>query len=451
VLAADVVRSFRLTAAASEVPVLGSRKTRVFAYNGRVPGPEIRVRRGERMRIVVANRLAEPTTVHWHGIRLPHAMDGVPFVTQQPIAPGGEFTYEFTPPDAGTFMYHSHQRSDVQVPMGLFGPLIVEEREPVAVDRDLTWLLSDWRLDEDGQISADFGNMMDVGMAGRLGNVVTINGRPRAAWPTQAGERVRLRIVNMASARFFLLSFDGHRPFVIARDGQPVAPHEPDGEGLMLGPGMRVDLMLDMTGSPGSVYAVWESFYGGEPYRLAQFAYAKEAKPGGRAGAAPLRLPPNGLPEPDVRGAVRHLIAFGGGMMGGMGGMMGGGRHGMMGGRHGMMGGRMGDAVWSVNGVAAAGAVMAPMFTLARGKSSVLTLRNDTSWPHTIHLHGHSFREIARNGSAVKDRPWLDTVMLAPQESVDVAFVADNPGDWMIHCHILDHQEAGMMALIRVA
>ena len=445
---AEPMRTFRLTAATSEAALLNVLKTRVWSYNGRVPGPELRVRQGERVRIVVANKLSEPTTVHWHGVRLPNAMDGVPVVTQKPIMPGEEFVYEFAPPDAGTFMYHSHQRGDVQVPMGLFGSLIVEERAPVAVDRELTWLLSDWRLDDDGQISEDFGAMMDVGMAGRIGNVVTVNGRTPGAWPVRSGERVRLRIVNMASARFFLLSFEGHRPQVVAYDGQPIAPHELDSEGLQLGPGMRADLIVDMTGEPGSKYAVWDAFYDGGSYQLAALAYAKEKATSGRAGAAPLRLPANAIPEPNVSAAPRHLIAFGGGMMGGMGGMMGmPGGHGMMGGHMGMMGG----AVWSVNGVAASAGDMTPQFTFARGSSHILTLRNDTNWLHTIHLHGHSFREIARNGGAVRDRPWRDTVIIAPQESVDVAFVADNPGTWMIHCHILDHQEAGMMALIRVA
>jgi FtsP/CotA-like multicopper oxidase with cupredoxin domain len=442
-------RTFRLRAGPSDVSLVSGGKTRVWSYNGSVPGPAIRARQGERIRIMVANGLDEPTTVHWHGIRLANAMDGVPFVTQKPIAPGGEFSYEFPSPDAGTFMYHSHQRGDVQIPMGLFGPLIVEESGPVAVDRDVTWLLSDWRLDRDGQISRDFGSMIDVGMAGRLGNVVTVNGRVPGAWTVRAGERVRLRMVNMASARFFSLSFGRHRPSVIAYDGQPVEPHEPQGGRLILGPGMRADVVVDMTGEPGSTHAVWDSFYEGEPYRVATFAYAKEKAPAGHAGAATLRLPANRLAEPMIEKAARHLIAFGGGMgMGGMGGMMGmPGRHGMMGGRMGMMGG----AMWSINGVSATGPDLAPLFTFARGKSYVLTLRNDTNWLHTVHLHGHSFREVARNGAAVAHRPWRDTVLIAPQENVEVAFVADNPGDWMIHCHILDHQEAGMMGVIRVS
>src|SRR3546814_13108786 len=110
-------------------------------------------------------------------MRVPNAMDGVPHLTQKPVAPGETFHYEFECPDAGTFWYHPHQRSLEQVGRGLYGPLIVEEPEPVAVDRDVTWVLDDWRLLTDASISGDFGSMMDTGMAGRIGNTVTINGR----------------------------------------------------------------------------------------------------------------------------------------------------------------------------------------------------------------------------------------------------------------------------------
>jgi len=127
---------------------LGTRPpaTAVWAYNGTVPGPEIRVRQGERVRVAVENRLVEETTVHFHGIRLPNAMDGVPHLTQEPIRPGNTFVYEFDLPDAGTYWYHPHTNSAEQVWRGLSGPLIIEEREPIRVDRDVVWFLSDWRL-----------------------------------------------------------------------------------------------------------------------------------------------------------------------------------------------------------------------------------------------------------------------------------------------------------------
>ena len=444
---AQAIREFRLMAQSGRIPLLGPgySETAVWCYGDGVPGPEIRARQGERIRIVVQNRLEQTTTVHWHGLRVPNAMDGVPHLTQPPIKVGSDFTYEFELRDAGTYLYHSHDHGNVQVPMGLFGPLIVEEPEPIPVDRDLTWMLSDWRLTRDAQISSDFGNFMDMSMAGRIGNTVTINARMPGSWSVRAGERIRLRIINTASARLFALSFDDHRPRVIALDGQPVEPHEPEQRLVILGPGMRADLVIDMTGDPGGSYAIRDSFYTGQSYKLAEFTYSEDKPLRSRPPEAAIKLPTNTMPEPDPDKAERHTVAFGGGMMGMMGGRGMGGMGGMMGGMRGRGG------MWTINGVAATGPAMEPFLMLDRGRSYILSLRNDTAWFHPIHLHGHSFRVIARNGASTRNREWRDTVLIAPRESADIAFVADNPGDWMIHCHILDHQEGGMMGVIRVA
>ena len=162
--------------------------------------------------------------------------------------PGERFVYEFDAVDAGTFWYHPHQRSFEQVGRGLYGPLIVEEPEPVRVDRDVTWVLGDWRLTKSGAISEDFGNRHDIHHNGRVGNTVTINGRVPDSFAVRKGERIRLRLINAANARIFSLDFAGHEPIVIALDGQPVTPHAPDGGRVVLGPAMRVDLIIDMTG-----------------------------------------------------------------------------------------------------------------------------------------------------------------------------------------------------------
>jgi FtsP/CotA-like multicopper oxidase with cupredoxin domain len=171
-------------------------------------------------------------------------MDGVPGLTQPPIPPGETFAYAFTPPDAGTFWYHSHEDSAVQLGRGLAGALIVEEPDPPPVDRDLVWVIQDWRLTPDGQITPGFVNAMEAAMSGRVGNTITINGRVPDAMPVRAGERIRLRLVNAASARIMALRFEGHRPVVIALDGQPCEPHEPEDKRVLLGPAMRADLML---------------------------------------------------------------------------------------------------------------------------------------------------------------------------------------------------------------
>ncbi len=477
------VRDVNLTVGKAQVPLLGGTRslTAMWAFDGQVPGPEIRARQGERLRVTVENRLDDETTVHWHGLRVPNAMDGVPHLTQKPIAPGQSFVYEFDLPDAGTYWYHPHHHSSEQVGRGLFGPLIVEEREPIAVDRDITWVLSDWRLTSDGQIAGGFDNFMDAGMSGRIGNTVTVNGRISETFPVRRGERIRLRLINSANARIFGLTFDGHDPLVIAYDGQPVEPHRPEGGLVILGPAMRADLVIDCTGAMGKRFTVTDSYYRGQANRMLDLVYEaaplRDAPLGG-----PIVLPANTMPEPNLNSARIHNVTFGGGMMAGM--RMGGGRGGAnsvgrgsgsgaatgpgRGSGMGSMGG-MGSGsgsgsgigsgsgmmmhtagIWTINGVSATGHIMNPMLTLPRGQSTVFAMANETAWDHPIHLHGHSFRVISRNGQPTRHRECQDTVLMAPRERVDIAFVADNPGNWMFHCHILEHMAAGMMGVIRV-
>ncbi|MFN3261186.1 MAG: multicopper oxidase family protein [Pikeienuella sp.] len=425
----------------------------VWCYGGAVPGPEIRVRQGARLRIEVENALAEETTVHWHGLRVPNGMDGVPHLTQAPIAPGEAFAYAFDAVDAGTFWYHPHQRSFEQVGRGLYGALIVEEETPPRADRELAWVLDDWRLTQDAAIAADFGGFHDMSHAGRLGNTVTINGRIPDAVPVRTGERIRLRLINAANARIFALDFGDLAPQVIALDGQPVTPHATPGGRVVLGPAMRADLMLDVTVGPGETISVIDRFFAQDPYALVDLAVAetplRDAPPDWS-----MALAPNPLSEPDLARARRHEVTFTGGMMGGMVerqmGLSGGsGIGGMMGG--GMMNRMHDGGIWFVNGVAAEGHILDPMLTLARDASHVIAMTNATAFHHPIHLHGHSFRVISRNGTPTPHREWQDTVLMAPRERVEIAFVADNPGDWMFHCHILEHQASGMMGVIRVA
>jgi FtsP/CotA-like multicopper oxidase with cupredoxin domain len=423
-------------------------QTGVWCYDGSVPGPEIRLRQGERLRITVENRLPQDTTVHWHGLRIPNAMDGAPYVTQPPIQPEESFVYQFTVPDAGTFWYHPHAHSTEQVGRGLIGALVIEEPQPPRVDRDLVWVLGDFRLNDDASVAGGFGNRMEMSMSGRIGNTVTINGRVPDRFRVRSGERVRLRLINAAPARIFGLEFRGHRPLLVAFDGQPVEPHTPEGGRVVFGPAMRSDLILDMTGNPGHSATVVDTFYKDLEYKLVEISYTEEQPLRAQPLAAPAKLPPNPIPEPDLANAQRHDVTLTGGMMGGMG--MGGGMVGMMGGMVGMMGGSM----WAINGTAVMNddmRHMKPVLTLTRGKSYVLAIDNQTAWHHPMHLHGHSFRVITRNGARTKYREWRDTILVPPRERAEIAFVADNPGDWMFHCHILDHQESGMMSIIRVA
>ena len=187
--ASSTPRELRLRAAPASARLIpgSERETAVWAYGGEVPGPVLRFRQGERVRIHFTNDLPQPTTVHWHGLRVPNGMDGVPGISQAPVPPGGAFVYEFDLEDAGTYWYHPHFRSAEQQDRGLHGALVVEERDPPPVDRDLVWLLDDWRLDREAAIVDDFDNRHDASHAGRLGNTATLRRPSRCARASACG------------------------------------------------------------------------------------------------------------------------------------------------------------------------------------------------------------------------------------------------------------------------
>lgn len=436
----------RLLAKPGRVQLVGRShpKTDVWCYDGRVPGPELRVRQGDRLTVRFKNGLPEDTTVHWHGLRIPNAMDGVPHLTQPPVATGESFTYSFVVPDAGSHWYHPHARSASQVGRGLYGALIVEEREPPKVDRELTWLLDDWRMDKKAALVGGFDNRHDRAHAGRIGNTVTVNGVIPETEPVRAGERIRLRLINVANARFFALNFARHQPVIIALDGQPCDPHAPEDGRIVLGPAMRADVMIDMSGRPGEKFTVIDDYYKKAAYRLLDLAYQRQRPLRESPLDAALRLPANPLPEPKLRGAVRHEVLLEGGAMGGMAGANYRGR---------LMSVRdlnRENQFWALNGEASHGHKMPPMLTYKRGQSAVIEMFNDSFFEHPMHLHGHAFKVLKRDGKPVPHNIWRDTVIVSRQQRVEIAFVADNPGDWMFHCHILEHQEAGMMGVVRV-
>ena len=437
--------AYRLTAlpAKTRIKAEPAGETAIWSYGGQVPGPVIRARQGQKLRIEFENKLEEPTTVHWHGLRIPNAMDGVPELTQPPVQPGERFVYEFVPPDAGTFWYHPHLRSDVQLARGLYGALIVEEAAAPKVDRDLLWVLDDWRLKDDGSINDDFGHRHDISHEGRMGNTVTLNGRPPGPIAVRPGERVRLRLVNTANARVFGLRFKDIPGTIVAYDGQPVAPHAPVDGRVVLGPGMRADLIVDVPSEAGGRNTVVDDYYEDKAYDLTTLV--REGAPLRDAPPPPLTLPANPLPEPDIDGAEVQDVLIEGGAKGFL--------------EEAIYKGekfkprtlfRKHRKIWTLNGIAAHSMVMEPMFTLKRGRSYRWKIKNDTAWDHPMHLHGHHFRILSRNGEPVPHRPWADTVLLHLDETAEVAFVADNPGNWLFHCHILEHHVGGMAAVVRV-
>jgi FtsP/CotA-like multicopper oxidase with cupredoxin domain len=378
-------------------------------------------------------------------------MDGVPNVTQAPIGKGQRFDYRFELRDAGTYWYHPHQSSFEQVPRGMYGALIVEEDKPPQVDRDEVWLLSDIKLDAQRQQVEDFGRILDFANDGRLGNQILVNGLVAGAErriEVRAGERLRLRLINGASARFFRLAVDGHAASIIAYDGQGVPPHPLPADGLPLGPGMRADLIIDCLEGPGKQFALRDlGRPPAAPSVLGTLAYSAKPALRAKALAAPIALAPNPIPEPDPAKATDHYIMFQGGMRGGavIGTVDGKPAriHELMA-RHGL--------AWTMNFNAQHenALLQEPLLSLHKGEHVLLHMVNETDFFHPMHLHGHFFRVMAIDGAPTRYREWRDTVIMGPRQSIDVAFVADNPGEWMYHCHILDHAAGGMMGVFVV-
>jgi len=410
--------------------------TRVMHYNQSVPGPLLRLAQGRETVIRFDNALDEASSVHWHGLRIDNAMDGVPGMTQQAVEPGASFEYRLAPPDAGTYWYHTHQRSWAQLALGLAGVLIVEEANPPLVDQDLVFAIDDWRLDEDMQFDTQsLGAMHDWAHAGRLGNVITVNGQTETSYPVAQGERLRLRVVNIANARVMDLLFNEPQISVIAIDGQPVEPYALQDGKLRLAPGQRVDLIIDMMSGAGQRSLV-ELVIGEYAYEIASFDYAgavRRAQP----LATPIRLEPNPLQRLRLPDEFLHVpMRMQGGAMGGM--------------RAAIYQGREMDVrelvrerqIWAINGVA--GLAQEPLFRVERGTAVSLDVDNDNRWPHAMHLHGHHF---IYNGSP---GIWRDTALFAGGEQGSMRFIADNPGKWLIHCHMVEHMAGGMVTWFEV-
>lgn len=431
----------------------GQPSTDVLAYNSQISGPVLRLTQDQEFRAEIVNGLDQGTTVHWHGLRIPVAMDGVPGISQPPIPPGEKFNATYTPPDAGTFWYHPHLHTAHQMGRGLAGALIVDEAQKQPFDRELLWVLQDWQFEADGQFVPGFDTPMEAGMGGRIGDVVTINGVVPSPVAVRAGERIRLRLINACLARFMSLAFTGHDVRVLALDGQPVlTPFAPRDGRVLIGPAQRVDLLLEASGEPGQRYPVTDDFYGGSmDYQLVNLAYTAQARIPGRTASWQVTLPPNPVPKPDLSNPVRHRLTIVGGMMGsGLGNGTGGG---MMGGMGMMMGDNAANQppIWGIRDKAGLNSGMTPMFTIPLGKTVVITLDNQTAFWHPMHLHGYSFTVLSHNNVPEPQPILRDTVILQPQDQVEIAFAADNPGDWMFHCHVIQHQESGLMTVIRVA
>lgn len=411
----------------------------LWTYNDVTPGPEIRAAKGGRLQVRLINQLEEPTSIHWHGIRIANAMDGVSGLTQEPVPPGGTFEYDFSAPDAGTYWYHAHNKSWNQVARGLYGPLIVEEAEP-AFDRehDLTLVIDDWRLNPSGALDlASLGSLMDWSHGGRLGNWLTVNGTSLPRYTLNAGDHYRLRLINTANARVLEIDPGRFNAKVLALDGQALPEAEaPRYAPLLIGPAQRMDLLV--TPKAGNDFTLEE--VSGEPFAFATFSVAGSARPSG----SPPRLGPNSIPEPDPDNASTVKLDMTGGAMGGAVDIVYQGKR-LEAGDH-----RKTGQMWAFNGIA--NLADEPMFSAERGETIIIETTNNTAFMHAMHLHGHHFRVIERGGSTIDDgKPWRDTFLVGPDQTTTIAFVADNPGKWLLHCHMLEHAAAGMNTWFEVA
>jgi FtsP/CotA-like multicopper oxidase with cupredoxin domain len=441
-----ILRASRFTAA----PDGYSRE--VMGYNGQLPGPLIRVKEGQTLRVRVVNRLgAVPTTTHWHGMHQPGTwrMDGVPDVSGPPIPAGGEFVYEFRATPPGTHWYHSHV--GVQYGNGLSGPLVVEEREPIAAyDREEVLFLSDWFHRPAEVLLADVlkgafmkmpGGMgrKDMGAKGPMRDVgdvpfrsALINGKgrvpgddrgPLTVVEVRKGERVRLRLINGSSTYALRFQVDGHPLTVIATDGAPVRPVTVDN--LVLAVGERFDVLL-RADRGGAHWIRVATLDGNEGRAVLRYEGSPEAAPadtpprwGGRAlSPAQLRSPrPARLPDRPKEIPLTLV-------------------------------GSMRPYRWGINEQYYP---KADPVELAEGEWVRMVFRNPTGMDHPFHLHGHYFYVLGQPGALNReDPPQKDTVSVPAGGGLVIQWQATNPGRWFFHCHVEWHLETGMARVIDI-
>jgi len=419
--------TFDIEASPSVVSLIEGTTTTVWSYNGTVPGPELRVNLGETIRIQFTNNLPQDTTIHFHGIRVPNDMDGVPGVTQDPIPTGGKFVYEFTPSDTGTYWYHPHVRGAEQVERGLYGTIVVTDPEYKATEQDRVMVLDDWKLTEEAEVYPKFVTGHDISHDGRWGNAVTVNGSRNEFVKAAPGETILLRLVNTANARIFSLDFGKLQAEAIAFDG--ISSRKAfNPESVELSPGNRMDVLVTVPSNArdGDVFTVYDAFTR-QPIPLFRVEVSSERQINdGRVNTSNKSTFNADLPSwedatmapPDV---TYRLDAERGGPYG---------------------------ISWTINGSAFPDG---ERVSLKKGNFYKLRFANDSARLHPMHLHGQFFKVLSRNGVPV-DEPFMrDTVLLYGRETVDIGIVPLDAGLWANHCHILEHAEAGMMTLFEVS
>ena len=399
-----------------------------WTYDGGIPGPLIRVHVGDRLIVHFTNHLPQPTTVHWHGVRVPIQMDGVPDVSQPAVPTGGTFTYDFVVPDAGLYWYHPHVMSAAQVGFGLYGALLVEDPdEQVGVADETVLVLSDIGIDEHGKLEPpDSGG--STGMAfGREGNYQLVNGRLRPRLAVRSGAPQRWRIVNAARSRFFQLDLDGQTITRIGGDGGLIE-HPLALQTLVLAPGERADVILAPRGAPGSEFSVvsflFNRGYGSTEFRMADSLFTLAFDEAPAYAGPPLPVTHRVIQAISTVGATAVNIDFT---------LVQRADH---------------NFEYGINGVPFA---TGHPVTAMPGETQVWTITNKTKWSHPFHLHGFFVQVLDENGQPVSPLEWKDTVNVPLEQTVRlVVRYDDRAGSWMFHCHILDHADGGLMGMVDV-
>lgn len=456
--------TYRLRAEVVTRTVAGA-PLRLYAYNGSVPGPLLKVRQGSRVAIEFENAIDQDTTVHWHGLRIDYRMDGVPGVGQPPVPPGGRFRYELSFPDEGMYWYHPHIREDFQQDAGLYGNLWVlpaDARAYGPVDRELALIVDDVLIEDGRQVP--FGrDAATHALMGRFGNVMLVNGDTDVRLQARVGETLRLYLTNAANARTFALSFPGARMKRVGGDG---GRYERDAvvDTVTLAPSERaiVELGFDHAGRVPLLHTT--------PARRYELGRIEVAAADAAPGATELRE------NADVQAAIAalverfgdappaHVLSMHVERAGAAAGQ--GMDHAAMG--HGgpapiewedAMGAAnvaatSADTRWVLRDEAGGAENMDVRWTFRRGEPVKIRLRNPAGglhpMQHPIHFHGQRFVVLAVDGKPVDNRVWKDTVLVPAGSAVDIVLDPSNPGEWMAHCHIAEHLSSGMMIGFRV-
>jgi len=415
-----------LTARLADVQIDG-KTVHAWTYDGGIPGPLIKTHVGDRLIVHFKNELDDPTTVHWHGIRVPIEMDGVPEISQPEVKKGESFTYDFVVRDAGLYWYHPHVMSAAQVGFGLYGALLVEDPEDsVNVQDQVTLVFSDIGFDAKGRLEpADSGG--SAGMVfGREGDYVLVNGRRHPVLRARPGAPQRWRIVNAAKSRFFYLDLDGQTFTVIGADGG-IQERSVTTDILLVTPGERVDVIVHPRGKAGTPLTVramlYNRGYGSVEYRSVEDVMTIEFTKETPIAAKPVAITRE-LPVPSVDGATPVNIVLTLPPM------------------------KDNKSEFQVNGVPF---WKAKPFVAKLGEKQLWIVKNDSDWDHPFHLHGFFFQVIDDKGQPVRPLALKDTVNIPMKTTMRLLVTFDErPGEWMFHCHILDHADGGLMGTVQV-